>query len=207
MEEKNATTELIENLTKPVNDSKDRISVGDLFEIVSGGGFALVFLILSLPTIIPLPIPLATIASFPLSILGIQMFCGLKTLWLPKRIRNYSIKRTTISLIVEKCAPFLRKIEKVTRKRIFFFDSEISQRLIGLLVFLSSILMALPLPFSHIFPAIGISMMSMGLLNKDGLFVMLGVLFCILGFYFIFTLAFASKAVIMYIFKLKQLVF
>ncbi len=51
------------------------------------------------------------------------------------------------------------------------------EKILAFMMLLCAIIIALPLPFTHFLPAIGITLISLGIMGKDGFLSTLGVLF------------------------------
>ncbi|MGY5878416.1 exopolysaccharide biosynthesis protein, partial [Wolbachia endosymbiont of Nasonia oneida] len=91
-------------------------------------------------------------------------------------------QRSTLALVVEKTSPILKKIEKFMKPRISFIFLGPGEKILAFMMLLCAIIIALPLPFTHFLPAIGITLISLGIMGKDGFLSTLGVLvsFCAL---------------------------
>lgn len=75
-------------------------------------------------------------------------------------------------------------MEKFTRRRLVFMESDIMQRIIGLIFFILATLSLTPIVFANSMPGISMILISFGMLNKDGLMVIFGF---ITGFISIFV--------------------
>lgn len=163
----------------------DMISLKEIKESLHERGFGILMVIFVIPCCLPVPVPpgVPLIFSIPLIFLSLQMIWGLKNPWLPKWLAAKAFKRTSLAYMVEKAAPILRRIEKVLRPRLPFASTRKGERVVGLFIFLLACVIALPLPlpFSNFIPGIGILIMSLGLLSKDGLVILLGMLVGMLG--------------------------
>lgn len=167
-----------------ITNIEDNIKIGTILKSIDSGGFALLNLILSLILFIPTPPPIATICGILIIFLSFQMILGLKEVWLPNFITDKSIKRTTLALVVGKSSIYLSKMEKFTRRRLVFMESDIMQRIIGLIFFILATLSLTPIVFANSMPGISMILISFGMLNKDGLMVIFGF---ITGFISIFV--------------------
>jgi hypothetical protein len=156
----------------------DKISFADLNTSLKERGFGLLMLIFAMPISLPLPLPpgLTSLPAIPLLLFSIQMIMGLSSPWLPAWIGNKSIKRTTLAMVIEKAAPILRKIEKQLKPRLSLASSRTGERIIGVFAFIFATCIIIPLPLTHMVPAIGISIMSLGLLSKDGITIIIGMI-------------------------------
>lgn len=181
-ENNNATSQILEGVVNGV--TTDRITIRQMMLAMKSSGFGIIMLLFSLPIIIPLPPPTPSITAIPLLLFAFQMALGLNALWLPKWFEKISVKRTTLATIFEKSSPFIRRFERIAKRRLTFMSSCVGERMIGLLslIFATSIL--IPLPLTNLLPGIGIMIMSFGLIGKDGLIVLFGIFVGILGLFF-----------------------
>ena len=188
---KHATSQILEGVVKDV--TTDRITIQQMTLAMKASGFGVIMFLFSLPIIVPLPPPTPSITAIPLLLFAFQMALGLKGLWLPKWLGNLSVKRTTLALIFEKSAPFIRKFERIIKRRLAFMSSRIGERVVGLLSFIFALSILIPLPFTNLLPGIGIIIMSFGLIGKDGFIVLCGIFVGIIGLLFTVTVLLLGK--------------
>ncbi|CEI84707.1 exopolysaccharide biosynthesis protein [Ehrlichia minasensis] len=180
-EKNKAVSDLLEEVTN--NTDVDRITLFELKSALHARGFGILMLLFSLPLSIPLPVPpgYTTIFSIPLLMFAFQMLLGFQVPWMPRWLEKKSFKRTTLALIIEKTAPILKKAEKLTKPRLLFIFNSVGEKVIAFISLLCAVSIAIPLPLTNFIPAGGVSIMSLGLLNKDGMMVILGVLVSLFG--------------------------
>ncbi|MGB1540405.1 MAG: exopolysaccharide biosynthesis protein, partial [Rickettsiales bacterium] len=123
----------------------------------------------------------STIFSIPLVFLSIQMLIGRESPWLPKWLRRKTIKRVTLASMISKLSPKLKYVEKLLRPRLSFASSTAGERIVGLFWLLFAVSIAVPLPMTNFVPGIGILIMSLGLLSKDGFTIIVGIIIGMLG--------------------------
>jgi hypothetical protein len=166
-------------------DQSSRVSLGELMHALHERGFGLIMALLVLPNCVPIPIPPggSTIFSIPLLFMSVQMLAGRPHPWIPKWLANKTLSRDFISGAVSKAAPRLRWLEKFLRPRIAFLSSKTGERIIGVVWLLFSISIAIPLPMTNFLPGVGILVMSLGLLSKDGYVIIIGVLIGVFGLF------------------------
>lgn len=154
----------------------DKISIGTLIENNSESPY---FIVLLVTLIVLAPIPFISNAFSVISIIVMyQVISGKKTLVLPKFILNIKIKRTSLVYSIEKLSPFFRRVEFLTRNRLLFLTNK---KFADIFLFILSILSVSPVPFIAFFSGCGILFVIFGLLNKDGLFILIGVLLGLLN--------------------------
>lgn len=191
----NSTSELLNNIYN--NNVEDDIKVGTLLKSVDSGGFALLNLIFALILMVPTPPPIAIICGLIIMFFSFQMIIGRKEVWLPKIITEKSIKRATLAIIVEKSLIYLYKLEGFTRRRFTFINNPITDRLIGAFIFILAAITLTPILFANTIPGAAIILMSFGMINKDGLMVIVGFLVGIFGIFVVWCMIIFGKAVIL----------
>jgi hypothetical protein len=169
-----SATKLLENVVNA--DSSDKMLVKDLIDAMNEVGFGLVMMIFAFGFVIPLPPPFPSIIATPLVLFAIQMILGFQAPHLPKRFCNISVKRSTVATLVKKSMPYISKIEKFLRPRLLFMNSPSFQRVIGIFVFIFTSFVLLPIPLSNFIPGLGVLIISFGLLGRDGLVVIVGII-------------------------------
>jgi hypothetical protein len=177
----NNASDLLEGV---VRDHKaDNITIGELKRALHERGFGFLLMIFALPLCLPIPVPpgYTTIFSIPLLFFSIQMILGMDSPWLPKWISRREMKRTTLAVMVKKGAPWLRKLEKLLRPRWAFASTQTGEKVIGVFCLIFSLSIALPLPLTNFPPAVGIVVLSLGLMAKDGFYIIIGHLIGLLG--------------------------
>lgn len=178
-----AVSDILEEVSVQVG--ADTVTLREIKMILQDRGFGVLMLLFSLPLSIPLPaIPgYTTILSIPLLLFSAQMLIGMSTPWLPQYIEKKAFKRSFLAMVVEKTSPILKRMEKWTKPRVLFIFGDVGEKVIALICLLCAISIAIPLPLTNFIPAGGISAMALGILNRDGVLVMVGVLLAFLGLF------------------------
>ncbi len=155
--------------------------------------FGLFLLILALPCCIPFLYGVPQIVSLPLMFIAAQLVMGRKAPWLPARLGRRQISRESLASLSMRASPWLQRIEAVSHPRLVWLTHRPADRIIGaaLVIFCGSIL--LPIPLTNTVPAVGVVLISMGFLQRDGLLVLLGT---ITGTAWIASLVFAGATLI-----------
>ncbi len=173
------TTQVIEDVVN--NSSSDRIPIRDLVNAMDSLGFGLAVMIFAFGIIIPLPPPFPSIISIPLVIFSLQMILGYAAPKLPKRFSDLSVKRSVLAMLVQKSSPYIRKVEGVLRPRLSFMFLPLAERVIGIFIFIFASFILLPMPLSNFIPGLGILIISFGLIGKDGLVIIFGMIIGVIG--------------------------
>lgn len=173
------TTQVIEDVVN--SSSSDRIPFRDLVSAMDSVGFGLVMMIFAFGIIIPTPPPFPSIISIPLVVFSMQMMIGYQAPKLPQKFSKLTVKRSVLAMLVKKSSPYIRKVERILRPRLLFMTSNIADRIVGFFVLLFSSFVLLPMPLSNFIPGLGVLIISFGLLGKDGLIIILGILVGLAG--------------------------
>lgn len=156
------------------DSSRERVSVADIFQAMGDRAFGALILIFALPNVIPSPPGTSALTGAPLVFLSAQLMLG-QSPWLPKIIANRSIARSDFSAVVSRVSPWLARGERMLRPRLGFLIHPPAEYLTGFLCLILSIILILPIPLGNILPAIAICLFSFGILERDGLCVLLGM--------------------------------
>ncbi len=193
-------SETLEKIGQKQVDGKTKIS--ELMEDFHENGILLAMIFFSLPVAIPLPYPpgFTTVMGIPLIILAIQMLIGSKKVNLPQKISNYELKNSTLKAISDKVVPRLISVEKYVKPRLSFAKSVYCEQFIGFISIIAGFSIALPIPLTNALPALGVSIMALGLLNRDGIVIIVGFFITIIGLLVAISAILASWIAIKYIF-------
>lgn len=178
-----AASEVLEDASRRYQESAeaDRVSIGELMEVLHERGFGILLIICVIPACIPLPLPFTGVVGFPLMWLSLQMIWGADHPWLPSWINRRTFKRNVLAMMVSKASPMMRKIEKLLRPRMAFASSESGEKVMGLLCFIFAFCILIPLPWTNLIPGYGILVMSLGLISRDGVIMLLGAFVGLIG--------------------------
>lgn len=162
-------------ITLAGDEARDRISVHDMVETMRARAFGALLLIFAFPNILPTPPGTAGILGLPLLFLSAQMMLGLDP-WLPGFIARRSMARGTFQALVERITPWLLRAERLLRARGEVLAHPRAQRLLGALCLIVSIALVLPVPFANLVPSVALCIIGLGVLERDGLWIVLGIL-------------------------------
>lgn len=194
-EEKNLTSKLIKKIYK--KNIQDNIKIETILQSTDSGGFALLIFICSLILVIPTPPPIGTIMGILIMFFSFQMSIGLRNVWLPKFITKRSIPRKVLASAVARSSVYLYKMERFTRRRIFFINSDIAERIVGIVLFSLALLSLTPILFANTLPGTAMLFISFGILNKDGLLIILGFVVGFISLFVVWAMIVFGKAIIL----------
>lgn len=155
------------------DETRTRISVSDLLVAMEGRATGALLLLFALPNVLPTPPGTSGILGLPLVYLSAQMMLG-RLPWLPPLIANRSMSRDDFAQTISRATPLLARAEKLLKPRLSFFVKDRAQNVIGAVCLLLAVVLMLPIPLGNMLPAVAISLISLGVLERDGAWVLGG---------------------------------
>lgn len=155
--------------------------------------FGLFLLILALPCCIPFLYGIPQIVALPLMFVSAQILLGRKAPWLPAKLAARTVSIEGLQGLSDRAGPWLRRIEALSRPRLGFLTRAPMDRAVGIALVLFSASILVPLPGTNTVPGFAVVIVSMGILQRDGILVIVGSL---LGTAWIASLIFAGATLV-----------
>ena len=177
-----AATPLPADVVTP-RDPNAPVTLNEILEIAGERTFGFLFVLLSLPSALPIPAPGYSVPfGIVMLLLAVQLIAGSEQPWLPEKFRKKGFERKQVQGLLRKGIPWLQKIELVARPRLTpVCTSRVGRTIIGCAIALMSISMMIPIPLTNTLPAIGIFVTGFGLLDDDGAISLAGLTICAMG--------------------------
>ena len=156
---------------------KDKVCTFDLLEALHERGFGFLLFIFALPAAVPLPgLGVNLIIAAPLVFLTAQQALGRHSIWIPEKIKYKSISKERFEAMLDGAMPYLVKIEYLIRPRLGFMTQGVFSNIIGLAGLIMALSVCVPLPLTNTVPSMGIALMAIGVIMRDGLAVLAGMI-------------------------------
>jgi hypothetical protein len=161
-----------------LNIDRDHISLRFIIESVHERGFGFILFLIAIPMALPIPVPpgVNIILASPLILLTAQQMLGRHTIWLPKKILDKSFTREKFSSLIRGALPWIKRLEIFVRPRLGFITGGFFSNLIGLAGLIMALSVMVPLPLTNTVPSMGIALMAIGVIMRDGLAVIGGMI-------------------------------
>lgn len=160
----------------------DKVSIGDILEIVGRRSFGPILLVAGLVTVAPLigDIPgVPTIMAVIVFLVAIQILLQQNTLWLPDAILKQSIKQEKLHKAIEKMKKPAGYVDRILKPRLELFAT--GKMIYPVAIICLCISLAMPvmefIPFSANFAGAALTAFGLSLIARDGLVAILGYLF------------------------------
>jgi hypothetical protein len=176
--------------------SEEQVAIRDLLATIGDRAFGLVLLLFALPNCIPGPPGLGSIFGLPVVLFGFQMARGHRAPRLPEFLGRRTIRRETLLSLAERGRPWLQMLERVCRPRLLSLSTPRGERVVGALVTLLALAICVPLPLTNFIPAAGVLIMALGLLEEDGVTILLGLAVGLVGLGIVIAVLWMTAAVV-----------
>jgi hypothetical protein len=146
-------------------------TLGGLIDLFGERSFAVLFLFLLGPSALPLPTGGVTqVLEVIAMLLALQLIANRDCVWLPRRWRAVEIGGDKQARFLTGLMSVVRRLERLSRPRLkIVFEHRISNIVFGVLVIAGSLGAFLAVPFTGLdtLPALGVVLVSLGVLLKD----------------------------------------
>jgi hypothetical protein len=160
-------------------------TVGGLVAAFGDKSFAVLFVLLLGVPALPLPTGGATHVFEVIAVLlALQLIVGRTEVWLPQRWRGIELAGDRQQRFVASLMKLIRRLERLSRPRLtFLFHHRFSDVVFGVLVIAGSAAAFLAPPFTGLdtLPALGVVVLSLGMLLEDFLIVAVALLLLLVG--------------------------
>lgn len=178
--------------------SKEEVTLDEIFHLAGERAFGFLFVMLSLPSALPVPAPGYSIPfGIVMGLLALQLIAGAEQPKLPQDWGKKGFGRKKVVGIIEKGLPWLERIEAVSRPRLTeVCTSRVGRLAIGVAIALMSLCMMIPIPGTNTLPAIGIFVTGFGLLDDDGAISLGGLTICVMALSLVGSILFLGARVV-----------
>lgn len=151
-------------------------ALGDLVDRLDERGFGLLLFVLAIPCAPPFVYLLPQIVSVPMMLLAGQMAAGRRTPWFPDALRRRRFSIDAFRDVLRRTEKYVRVLEHFAHPRLRPVTGHGAARILGALLLIPSFSIMLPLPMTNTVPGIGVAIAALGLIERDGVLVVLGLL-------------------------------
>ncbi len=160
-------------------------TLGSLIGLFEEKSFAILFVVLLGVPALPLPTGGAThVFEIIAMLLAIELIAGREQIWLPQRWQKLELAGERQQRFIAALMKVIRRLERFSRPRLrFLFDHRLSNIVFGLLVIGGSLAAFVAPPFTGLdtLPALGVVLLSLGVLLEDVLVVLAALIVGVAG--------------------------
>lgn len=149
------------------------VRVGEIVEGLGERAFGALFFIFAAPNWLPMPPGASTFLGAPLVLLSPQLAVGVPAPWLPRFVTRRPVRRKDMARAFRRLQPWLERMETLSRPRLTFLFGPVGDRVIGLVCFLLSVVLILPIPLGNLAPAASIALFGLAMIQRDGVLALI----------------------------------
>jgi hypothetical protein len=151
----------------------DGASIGEIVDQLDERAFGILILLLSIPCLVP-GLPGAQIIAVPIFLLALQVAGGREEPWLPGWFLRARVKRDWLEGIAGFSEKRLTWTERLARPRWRWLAAGPGERIAALVMALAAVTVMLPI--TNTVPSMALTLMSVGLIQRDGIFILVGAM-------------------------------
>ena len=162
--------------------ARERVSIEEIVSALGDRGLGVLIAIFAIPNILPSAVPFGNVVVgiFPL-IFAVHLACGFDKLILPAFIAKKSISASTFKTLVPRVAAVLSWFERLLKPRLPGVTGRHVERVVGVLCAVLALITMVPIPFAHNLPAVALVLIGLGLIERDGLAILIGAAIGLIG--------------------------
>jgi hypothetical protein len=153
----------------------ERVTIGELLSDLGDRSFGWCLIVFGIVSLLPLPIGSNMLTALPLIWIAGQMAAGYRHVHLPRFMTEHALKRQTVRTTVHRLRFILRPLERIAHPRRGEMFSPTREKVLGVALLVFSLALFLPIPLSGYGPALSIFIIALGLVERDGLVVQIGL--------------------------------
>ncbi|HEX3485121.1 MAG TPA: exopolysaccharide biosynthesis protein [Micropepsaceae bacterium] len=174
------TSELLREFAESLKS--DRVTLAEIVSGLGDRGLGVLIAIFALPNILPSTVPFGNVATgIPPLIFAVQLLLGVDHLILPGFMGRWKVGTHWLRALAPKVASVLSWFERLLTPRLEWVTVPRAERFIGIVAIVLAMVSTLPIPFGHNLPALGLVLIGLGLIERDGLAILIGAGIGLLG--------------------------
>ncbi len=155
--------------------TNDRVTLADIVAGLGDRGLGVLIAIFALPNILPSAVPFGNVPTgIPPLIFAIQLALGVDHLILPGFLARRTVGTQWLRALAPRVASVLSWFERLLTPRMEWVTDPRAERIIGIIAIVLAMVSTLPIPFGHNLPALGLVLIGLGLIERDGLAILTG---------------------------------
>lgn len=152
------------------------LTLSELGARLNERAFGVILFVLAIPVCMPFLYGVPQIVALPMMALALQMTAGRAQPWLPARLGARRLSLASLQRTAQGARKWFGWIETLARPRLSVLTGPIGERVTGAMFVLFCASILVPLPATNTTPGIGIAIAAIGLITRDGLVLLAGLL-------------------------------
>ena len=196
MEFEDTSTTLSATLSHTIDGIKgETVTLRELMAAIGEQGLLLLCALATLPFLFPVSIPgVSTVFGAAIVLLAVAVTLN-RMPWLPSKILDRRLDASKLVPVMRKGVRLVSRIDAWVRPRALRLTAGRMTVINGCVLVFGGVLLMAPfglIPFSNTAPAVGILLLTIGMIQRDGVFVLLGYLGTVLTVVYFGVLLYAA---------------
>ncbi len=166
---RDTTSAILDRLLR--GQRNDQVTLGWIVEQLGERSFGIVMLLVALAGLVP---GVSPVAGIVLALPAIQMIRAHHGPVLPRFVATRHLSTRRLARLIGLIVPLLRRMETFVHPR-WATPFEATKRVVGFVILLLCPTLLVPLPFSHVIPALSIMLLAFAFLEEDGMLLCLAL--------------------------------
>lgn len=154
---------------------EERVSMRAMAQAHGPDAHGTLLLLLAMPCLLPVP-GVGTVLGLGMAALAVTMWRGLGAPCLPQRVAEIELPRHWARRVLEGLASAYAMAGRHARTRLGHFVGPSWRSTIALAVGVMAAIVVMPIPLGNLLPSLALMLMGVGLVFRDGVAVILGLL-------------------------------
>jgi len=176
-------SETVKGVLTNWEDEIEKEGRADVGSLLNASGSRAAGPLLFLPALVMIS-PIGAIPGVPIVLTTLtllvagQLVLGRTSIWLPSFVRNRGFPKQRVKSIIDKLTPYAKRADRYLGQRLAMFAGETASRIVAAFCIFLSLLVypATLLPFAVALPGSAILLLSLGLLVRDGVVTLVGLM-------------------------------
>lgn len=151
------------------------LTLGEIADGLGERAFGVLLFALAIPVCMPFLYGVPQIVALPMMAIALQMAAGRDSPWMPRKFAERRIDKPGLARMAHGARKGFGWVESRARPRLAWLSGPTAERAVGAIFVLFCASILVPLPATNTTPGIGIALASIGLITRDGVFVMIGL--------------------------------
>ena len=174
------TSELLCEFAASLNTPE--VSIRQIVDALGDRGLGVLIAVFALPNILPSVVPFGNVLfGLMVMIFGVHLVLGVRHLVLPDVVGRRAISTRTFQAWAPRMARALSWFEQLLKPSLPAVTHAGPERVIGVITVLLALVCSLPIPLAHNVPAFALTLIGMGLIERDGRAILAGTAIGALG--------------------------
>jgi hypothetical protein len=167
------THDLARLLRRLADDGAERgLTLREIRDRLDERAYGLLILLLSIPCLVPGLYGVPQAVGLIIILVAAQLLIGREEPWLPRWVLNLRARAAWLKAMADFAETRLGWIDRLSRPRLLGFATGAGEKLAAAFMILATLTIVLPL--TNTIPSIALALLSVGLIQRDGLFVIGG---------------------------------